>query len=327
MENSKDNLVFNISSYDYKISNFLQIPLEQVKNTICQLSSNTIKKYAFLGDSYLGNLSALILNDLYPEKEVEVLACLKSFLVCNKTLANICDNLFYGDIIYLKTLNDHSKGTIFEAILHISKNYNTDEKIYQKIKLLFKSLIKDDDLEKILQIVNLEDFMQEYYVKMDSMNEKEYFEIHELIDKNITSLNQNLIDFEQEDILRPMEIKQIISKIRENKNKIDHTGEHLSCFWRSRKNRYYNDSFYSCCGTPVNTKGYSYQSVCPRSNWSNPLSYHTGMLHLYSSRKLGGGIVPRGSSDDHIPHCRTPEWTCCGKVAHSEGCRVIKNSK
>jgi len=148
---------FNPSDYEFKISKFFGITENQVDDVIQNLSKKHIIKEALIGDSLIKYHTLKFLMKKYPDEEVNFIHGLSSLFTRNKTMAEYCNNFFFNDIkiTHLK-LNEHSKGTIFEAIYHIS--YKENRKIYEKLQDLYSYLIniEGNDIEEIKRLIKSE---------------------------------------------------------------------------------------------------------------------------------------------------------------------------
>jgi hypothetical protein len=91
----------------------------------------------------------------------------------------------------------------------------------------------------------------------------------------------------------------------------EHSDTAVQVPWRSKKYSH-TDPYFACCGVRVG------ESECLRVLWPDPRAYHTGALHIQSSRKRPGGDMQAGLN--HVPRGRTPTWTCCGGTAVAPGC-------
>lgn len=104
-----------------------------------------------------------------------------------------------------------------------------------------------------------------------------------------------------------------------------HAGELVVVSWKSRRRISYHELFFSCCGQAWDSWGYNYQAdLCGRTLWKNRNTFHSAMLRGSGSRRAGGGLHPRGRSDDHLPKCGRANWSCCYRSAEEEGCVPLR---
>ena len=113
---------------DFRASQYFSIPLDEVQKIAAYPGSERVKSLAFFGDSLLNFTCSEFLFEKFPDEDACALSCWKQLLVSNDTLAEMVDSMFYGDIskINCRNLNLHSKGTILEAIIELSRRYSKD---------------------------------------------------------------------------------------------------------------------------------------------------------------------------------------------------------
>ena len=321
--------------YDFKISEFFNVDGSVVSSIVGNSSSHETMRDAFIGDSYLNYYATIFLTKRYPAEGAAVLTCLRSILVCNKNLAFICENYFYNDLKNISHLNEHSKGTIFEAIL--GKTPKTAQ-LYDQFKILFKHLLDNfvkEGLNEFKKKINLPQINETVakYQKLDQAFQKEkwFIEANEIISYQkeekivkIVILDNESNVFDEKLLQRQNEVESLIKalklKQKTNKFQLTHTGIIMEVPWRSRKGNNYIEKIYSCCGIPANALIDIFNISCPRKNWKNPNSYHTGELTCNSSRRIGAGAQSRSN----IPYCAKSYWDCCRKKAEEEGCHFIQ---
>lgn len=374
----------------------LEVSVDDLFEIISNLPSQEVIKEAFIGDAQLYSNVSLILSKKYTKATVKDLHFFRTIIICNQTLARMCDQILklnnnpIINKIYQK-LGNHSKGTIIEALLYRlwkkTNSKNLKEKLTQIVnivleerhekelfKLKYYHQKKNDERKLELTI------QQENSILIDSLESDETFnqflesilivddsdlEIEKQSDNDLKLLknNENIIVIKDDDVdvynnnkyknnnnneienqiknsefivptqtndnPRKNEIKRISDNLKINFARKDfiHLGEEIGVNWRSRKGKNYTDYFYSCCGKRANSSENNI-NICPRYYWKKPLSYHPGVLSIFSSRKIGGGIVPNGK-DILIAKCQDPTWTCCSEAAEGEGCvelnKMIKN--
>ena len=343
MDDIRRNILpFKADDYDYMISKYFGIDEEVIEDIIDNLSTQKIIKQAFFGDSLLNIYATMFLEAKYPDKNVYAWSIMRSILVCNKTLACMCNSLFYKDIKNTQHLNDHSKGTIFEAVIQRSWESDSD-RIYKKLKMLFEFILNSDQVirEITLNVNNLiEESKPLKRLDIDPLF-KDNGGLNNAINKIYENLEQdrkNHLILGKYKFLRQAEAEKILLLFSQKANdkvqirvketninpaQLVHTGIFEEVSWTSRKGNSYSTKLYSCCGKSCLYYN-SLNSICPRSKWKNPLSYHPGSLSVSSSRKSGGGIGPQGGCQDHIPHCKTSHWSCCRKINDEEGCKELR---
>lgn len=162
-----------MNKFPSKISEFLQISDQDVSNVLKNLSNPLILKWAFLGDILLGYIVTMYLSKKFKDSSIHELTLFRAMIVCNKTLAYFCDEIFNQDIINIKKLNAHSKGTIIEALIYRATEINgiklIKEKIYLMTNLVFE--INEIEFEKTkIQIKNPNFEESIYFMTMIQQN-------------------------------------------------------------------------------------------------------------------------------------------------------------
>ena len=336
---------------------FFGIPKEDLQRILMQPNGNDTKTLAFYGDSFLGYQCTCYLQKHFAAidkaSQVGELSIMKSCMVSNWALAFLCDNIFTIDIapIYTSQLSDHSKGTILEAIIEVSKQKNTDIVVAEKLQVLLAFMHKTLPMESILEsfqqepqeneitnnfnhlstafneqlkeshVNNMVTTLKKMKHKQKLLQEIEKDKQNEKLRKQFNKIIPNIQSSRQSDAISTFEKTHI-----ENATKFEHFGEIVSVVWRSKKKYMYTDEFYSCCGCAKNSIGVNYSAICPRSTkWKNKSSFHTGRLVNIKGRVGGrgggcGSITGIPSHFDHIPRSAIPTWSCCGKHANAEGC-------
>lgn len=369
---------------EQNLQTILEVSKDDLFEIISNLSSPEIIKEAFLGDSQLYSNVSIILSKKYVNATVKDLHFFRTIIICNTTLARMCDQILkqnYNSQInkIYKKLGKHSKGTIIEALLYRLWRKTSSKNLKEKLTQIVNIILEERHEKELFQLKYYHQkknderkldltIQQENSILIESLESDETFNCFlesiliiddsdsEIEKKSVDSFkllnhDENVIIIKDDDDqivynnnknkyknnvklffppqsndnpLRINEIQRMLANLKLNTSKKNfiHLGEDMGVNWRSRKGKNYTDFFHSCCGKRTDCSENN-MNICPRYYWKKPLSYHPGVLSVFSSRKIGGGVVPNGK-DILIAKCQDPKWTCCSVAAEEEGCDELE---
>jgi hypothetical protein len=309
-----------MSSIDWKkycnsASSFFDLMPEDVQ-ALLNMATKDRDALAFWGDSFLNHACSTYLYSAVPA-ERHTKGCLtltRQSLVCNEILSSLCKS--FNDIpkSNLEQLNDHSVGTIFEALVESAKRKNGADFMQNRLDLMFGALMEKftipDELQVSMYVTEQTDMPQAASFTTDPLWQS-YF-------KNV----QNLLPYDRCKAAAADDERGLKNVTRYERSDSEHGDEIVEVLWRSKSKITYASHFYRCCGSDANRFSDTFVRRCPRYDWARPDSYHPGTLRPVQAGQSGGGVGPRGRSSDHIPVCGPVRWTCCYGSGSSEGCCV-----
>lgn len=286
------------------------------------------KKLALFGDSKLSNLITENLKPLLDDESIPLgdISMKRERYTMNSTLASylkykheeIYLSILENDIEKREQLNDHSLGTVFEALFYLAPQEKCIEIVNSLIEWvdgegsqyikapLVKFCIMVDSINDGPQLKVENCFsMKEITMKIDEDNSQELF----------GDISKIMMERSKEAIEKHNETNSLDFIINGKIIQGNHLEEPITVQWKSRSGNYYDQKVFPCCGTLCVLNG----GKCKRRTWLNKDSFHSGQLKGSGSKRCGGGHAPSGSSTDHIPKVRA-HWSCCYEHAESEGC-------
>lgn len=172
----------NILGYEFKDKKLLNLALTHSSSLQQSSKKNegNNERLEFLGDAYLDAIIGHILYDRMSEQSEGTLSKLRSYIVCEKTLAQLARKLNLGDFIILgpgeKKLKGNDKDSILadslEAVIGAVIIDGGYDRAYSITKKIFMSTI-DDALEGRL-FMNYKSLVQEELQKKYNIDDVKY---------------------------------------------------------------------------------------------------------------------------------------------------------
>jgi DUF2075 family protein len=296
---------------------------------------------AFWGDSFLNHACSTYLYSAIPAERHNkgCLTLSRQSLVCNEILSSIFKAFIDIPKWHVAQLNEHSVGTIFEALLESARRKNGNDRMQSRLNIMFGALMKEFTIPDEQQV-------SKYTTQETSVPPPVSFTSDPLWQSYFKNVQQILPPERPLPIVVPLDEHCSNSKIEPTRdhdeawrlkafddfdselslrqdvhNEMVHRDETVKVIWRSNSKITYTSYFYRCCGSDSSPFSDSSKQRCPRSAWKNPDSHHPGTLITAKLGQRGGGAGPRGCDTDHIPVCGPVRWTCCYGSGSSEGCR------
>jgi len=286
------------------------------------VNTTEMKRNAFLGDAIL-LLSIRRRVVKYSQNDTGILTVITSIYVCNKNLSQYMKMLYKSED--MPTYSQHQDGTLFEALLATSND--TEKAINHYVCWIeneFTDLLKQvktGEIRELGELGELGELTNDKLMTEDNERYDKYFEILLSKSKEVSSLNRSLNPLREN--LVPFERYAQMNLFEES---FDHDRTTILLVeWKSLSNKFYESRFYGCCGCAVDSWGLNYRTKCLRSDWNRD-AIHVGKLQIVSNSRIGGGSGSTHTSNDHKARCKTPYWSCCGRLADAEGCNSLAAS-
>ena len=142
---------------EQNVQTILEVSKDDLFEIILNLSSQEIIKEAFIGDSQLYSNVSLILSKKYANATVKDLHFFRTIIICNTTLARMCDQILklnfapHINRIY-KKLGKHSKGTIIEALLYRLCKRTNSKNLKEKLTQLVNMILEERNEKELFQL-------------------------------------------------------------------------------------------------------------------------------------------------------------------------------
>lgn len=301
------------------------------------------KRLAWLGDSIVDGSVAAHVFTASKTANIGELTLRKARYVCNKTMATFLDVATDASERMRPGLSDHSKGTIFEALVGATATVAGRRVAKQVIGKYIKFVDENEACFSFPvaaappmtmwtyrnQREDAPSVIDDSFGTLDSS--ETYTTVLWSVCGSLAKADDKVASTRLSDMMqcvpkftaeKPVpathETGSECSNARDAHD-IDtaaqlgcsHSQEPVAVAWRSRKGYTHHDAYMQCCGVRAG------RHACLRHMWPDASAKHTGELKIGGSNKAGGGM-PQASN--HIPRGSIPTWTCCHATAMAPGC-------
>jgi hypothetical protein len=221
----------------------------------------------------------------------------------------------------IKELNDHSFGTIFEALLGISFDSNKIKQL-EILKSVVLRYVKWVDLYGSTDSPQIQDSgANDRCAKLiESFKEIAIQELEKKLragfeKQKLVQVRYNMQVFDEGDFedLSEERRKILLEVLGRSKTRTYHPGILVAVKWYSRSLSLWEDYYYNCCGQ---REGFECSMDGSKSAHSGALYINEDASSTSIKRNGGGGVAERCLAQySHIPVGRTPTWKCCGVIS------------